>query len=52
MKPWTLTMEAWSVWRRVIADLHHFDEEQDPDPFKSDADPQPCEFFDDIISNS
>ncbi len=36
--PWTLTMEAWplkmeplSVCRQVVADSHHFDEEQNPD---------------------
>jgi hypothetical protein len=37
--PWTLTMvarrlkmELWRVYRPVVADSHHFDEEQDPDP--------------------
>jgi hypothetical protein len=37
--PWTLTVEAWRlkmepwrVCRPVVADSHHFDEEQDPDP--------------------
>jgi hypothetical protein len=25
-------MEPWRVSRPVVADLHHFDEEQDPDP--------------------
>jgi hypothetical protein len=35
---WTLTMEAWGlkmealgVCRPLVADSHHFDEEQDPD---------------------
>ncbi len=40
--PWTLTMEAWEtqngagVWKKVVADSHHFDEEQDPDLHQSD----------------
>jgi hypothetical protein len=58
MKPWTLTMEverlkmeSLRVCRPVVADSHHFDEEQDPDPhlsekldpdlYESDPDPQP-----------
>ncbi len=46
MEPWTLTMESWTLkmeaWRLTIepwgvsmplvADSHHFDEEQDLDP--------------------
>jgi hypothetical protein len=27
-----LKMEPWRVFRPVISDSHHFDEEQDPDP--------------------
>ncbi len=46
-------MEAWRVYRTVVADSHHFDEEPDPephdsekldhfpDPHLSDSDPQP-----------
>jgi hypothetical protein len=48
--PWTHSMEAcrikkivpWRVCRPLVADSHHFDEEQDPDPHigeKSDLDP-------------
>jgi hypothetical protein len=29
-------MEPWRVFRKLVADSHHFDEEQDPD---SDPDP-------------
>jgi hypothetical protein len=29
---WRLEIEPWRVCRLVVADLHHFDEEQDPDP--------------------
>ncbi len=39
---WRFTMEVWRVCRPVIADLHHFDEEPDPDPHQSekrDTDP-------------
>ncbi len=32
MEAWPLKMEPWSVCRQVVADSHHFDEEQDPDP--------------------
>jgi hypothetical protein len=49
MEPWTLKVEAlslrmepWRVCRPKVADSHHFDEEQDPDPHlneKSDPDP-------------
>jgi hypothetical protein len=36
VETWKLKMEpSWSVWRPVVADLHHFDEEQDPDPHLS-----------------
>jgi hypothetical protein len=31
MEPWWLKMEPWRVFRPVVADLHRFDEEQDPD---------------------
>ncbi len=35
-------MEAWRVWRPVVADSHHFYEEQDPDPHQSEKlDPDP-----------
>jgi hypothetical protein len=33
-------MEAWWVCSTVVADSHHFDEEHDPDPHLSDADPK------------
>ncbi len=29
---WRLKMEAWRAFRPVVADSHHLDEEQDPDP--------------------
>jgi hypothetical protein len=42
MEPWTLTIEAWKlkrepwrVCRPVVADLHHFDEENVPFPHLS-----------------
>jgi hypothetical protein len=31
-----LKMEQRRVCRPVVADLHHFDEEQDPDPHQSE----------------
>jgi hypothetical protein len=38
MEPWRLTKKAWRPemkpgrdYRPVVADSHHFDEEQDPD---------------------
>jgi hypothetical protein len=31
-RAWTLKMELFRVNRPLVADLHHFDEEQDPDP--------------------
>ncbi len=35
---------AWRVYRPVVGDSHHFDEEQEPEPFKSDKlDPDPHE---------
>jgi len=35
-------MDAWRVRRPVVADLHHFDEEHDPDPHQSESsDPDP-----------
>jgi hypothetical protein len=37
-------MEPWMVCRPMVADLHHFDEEQDPGPHhseESDPDPDP-----------
>ncbi len=30
--PRTLTTETWRLFRTVVADSHHFDEEQDPGP--------------------
>jgi hypothetical protein len=54
-------LELWRVFRPVVADSHQFGEEQDPDPTphqgeksnpdpqKSDKEPQPC-FFDKILS--
>ncbi len=46
MEPWRalyapnrgmrLKMEPRRVCRPVVADLHHFDEEQDPDPHQSE----------------
>ncbi len=46
MEPWRalyahnrgmrLKMEPRRVCRTVVADLHHFDEEQDPDPHQSE----------------
>jgi hypothetical protein len=42
---WSLTKkETWRVCRPVVADMHHFDEEQgpDPDPYSSEKrDPDP-----------
>jgi hypothetical protein len=42
--PWTLIGEAWRIkmlpWRvcrPVVADSHNFDEQQDPDPHKSET---------------
>jgi hypothetical protein len=34
LEPWTLKTEAWrgSKWRPIVADSHHLDEEQNPDP--------------------
>ncbi len=32
METWRLTIEPWRVCRPVVADSHHFDEEQDQDP--------------------
>ncbi len=29
---WRLKMTPWRVSRPVVAEFHHFDEEQDPDP--------------------
>ncbi len=29
---WRLRMEPWRICRPAVADSHHFDEEQDPDP--------------------
>ncbi len=42
-----LKLEPWRVYRPVVTDSHHFDEEQDPDPDSNisenlDPDPQPC----------
>jgi hypothetical protein len=46
VEAWRLKMEPWMVCRPVVADSHHSDEKQDPNPHlseKSDhcnADPQ------------
>jgi hypothetical protein len=32
MKAWRLKIKPWMVYKPVIADFHHFEEEQDPDP--------------------
>jgi hypothetical protein len=32
MEAWRLKMEMWRVCRPMVADSHHFDEEQDADP--------------------
>jgi hypothetical protein len=32
MEPWKLKMEPWKLYRPVVADSRHFDEEQDPNP--------------------
>ncbi len=35
-------MEVWRVYRPVVADSHHLDEEPDPDPHLSEKlDPDP-----------
>ncbi len=49
MEPWTVEssrfkMGPWRVRTPVVADWHHFDERQDPDPHLFHADPQPCFF--------
>ncbi len=36
MDAWRIKMKAWRVCRPVVANLHHFLEEQDPDPFKNE----------------
>jgi hypothetical protein len=55
MEAWRLKIESCRVYRTVVADSHHLDEEQDVDPepqgtekldlihdpHLSDADPQP-----------
>jgi hypothetical protein len=30
--PWRLKMVPWRICITVVADMHHFDEEPDPDP--------------------
>ncbi len=41
MEAWGLKMEPWRVCMPVVADLQHFDEEQDldldPDPHQSEG---------------
>jgi hypothetical protein len=32
MEAWRLKTEPLRVWKPVVADFHHYDEEQDPDP--------------------
>jgi hypothetical protein len=42
MEAWGFKMEPWRVCRPVVADCHHFDEKQDPDPHSSEKlDPDP-----------
>jgi hypothetical protein len=36
MEAWRLKMEPWRACRPVVADSHHLDEEQDPDPHCSE----------------
>jgi hypothetical protein len=36
MEAWRLKMEPWTVYRPVVADFYHFDEEQDPVPHWSE----------------
>jgi hypothetical protein len=31
-----LKTEPWSVCRQIVAEQHHFDEEQDPEPHQSE----------------
>ncbi len=33
---WRLKKEPWRAYRPELADFHHFDEEQDPDPHLSE----------------
>ncbi len=32
VEAWRLKMDPWRVYRLVVTNSHHFDEEQDPDP--------------------
>jgi hypothetical protein len=32
MEAWRLKTEPWMIYRPAVADSHHFDDEQDPDP--------------------
>ncbi len=43
MEAWRLTIELWRVYRPVIADANHFDEEQDPVPEKLNPNPHRSE---------
>ncbi len=36
MEAWRLKIEPWRVCKQVVADSHHFDEEQDLDPHQSE----------------
>jgi hypothetical protein len=44
MKAWRIRIEPWRFCRPVLADSHHFDEEQDPDldpHYREKLDPNP-----------
>jgi hypothetical protein len=32
IKAWRPKMEPWKLWREEVADFHHLDKEQDPNP--------------------
>jgi hypothetical protein len=36
MEAWRLTMKPWKVYRPVMAVFHHFSEELNPDPHRSE----------------
>jgi hypothetical protein len=42
IEAWRLKIEPWEVYRPEVADSHHFDKGQDPDPHYSEkSDPYP-----------
>ncbi len=44
MDAWRLKNRAVRIWRPVVTDLHHFDEEQDPDQHQSEkSNPDPLQ---------